>query len=211
MDGGAYGAPIPLVGGRAVAPPVDDLDGNVVVAAHYHGYGPFESSTATLHSRSQPALRRRRQRGCVHVGPHPDPPVPGDSGAPIDLTPPATLVIDAAAVRVDGHGTARLPAECRAPAGQRCTGALTLRLAQARRSHGRVTVPRGTVVAGRRVELPAGARIRLAVDLTRQGERLLAGRRALRTELRADGMALDGGSVVLRTSRAHALRCGAAP
>ena len=208
VDGGAYGAPIPLVGGRAVAPPVDDLDaGTHVVAAHYHGYGPFESSTATLQQQIiNPPSGGGGSGAASTSAPTPDPPVPGDSGAPIDLTPPATLVIDAAAVRVDGHGTARLPAECRAPAGQRCTGALTLRLAQAQRSHGRVTVPRGTVVAGRRVELPAGARIRLAVDLTRQGERLLAGRRALRTELRADGMALDGGSVVLRTSRAHALR-----
>ena len=74
VDGGAYGAPIPLVGGRAVAPPVDDLDaGTHVVAAHYHGYGPFESSTATLQQQIINPPSGGGQRGCVHVGPHPGP------------------------------------------------------------------------------------------------------------------------------------------
>jgi hypothetical protein len=210
VDGGAYGAPIPLVGGRAVSPPVDDLlAGTHVVAAHYHGYGPFDSSRATLQQQIVNPLSGGGGGGggVPSTSPPPsDGPAPGGNDAPVVLTPQPTLVIGGGAARVGADGTVHLTAECRAAAGARCTGTLTLRVASALRTHRRVAAPRGTIVAGRRVALTGGERTELAVDLTRQGERLLGGRGQLRVELRADGVALDGGPVVLRASRAHPLR-----
>jgi hypothetical protein len=208
VDGSAYGAPIPLVGGRAVSPSTDDLPaGTHVVDAHYHGYGPFDASRATLRQQVVNPPSGGGGGGGVPStsAPTQDGPAADDDAAPIELTPQPTLILDGGAVRVDAHGTAHLTAECRALAGQRCTGTLTLRLAGALRARGRQTAARGTVVAGRRVALTAGTRAELAVDLTTQGERLIDGRRELRTEPRADGVALDATLVVLRASRAHAL------
>jgi hypothetical protein len=198
VDGGAYGAPIPLIGGRAVSPAVDDLPaGTHVIDAHYHGYGPFDASRATLQQQVVNPSSGGGGGGVPSTSAPTTDPTPPDAGAsPVDLTPQPTLVIDGGTVRVDEHGTAHLSVACLAAAGQRCTGALTLRAADAR----------GTVVAGRRVTMTSGARTHLAVDLTAEGERLLAGRRLLRAEPHADGVALASGSIVLRASRAHPLR-----
>jgi hypothetical protein len=200
VDDGAFGAPVPLINGRAtIAGPGDLGVGAHTIVAEYHGYGPYDGSQATLTQQVDAAPSggggggggSSAASGTETTVP-PSAPSTGGPG-PVAMPPQPRLTVGDAAVTVDGQGTLRLALTCVAVAPERCTGTVVLRTGR-------------TTLASRRVSLAPGAETRIAFDVTRAGERQLE--RHGRLEATLAGLGLEGAQLTLRVS--HAPRIGLA-